>query len=48
MLAKILEKRFGVVSPQVMGRLELLSDDQLMNLAQTALDAQSIDELKLN
>ncbi len=48
MLAKILEKRFGVVSPQLMERLELLTEDQLMTMAQTALDAKSIDELKLN
>jgi hypothetical protein len=33
---------------QLMERLELLTEDQLMNMAQTALDAKSIDELKLN
>jgi Domain of unknown function (DUF4351) len=44
---RLLERKFGTLSPQVLARLESLSRERLEELSDALLDAESLEELGL-
>ncbi len=45
-IVRLLRRRFGSIAPEVIERIDLLSDDQLNELAEALLDFTSLADLE--